>query len=150
MNLDSRLPHPSRYAVSAMVCLVSLQDDAYHMVGEIAHRTNLSVSYLAKVLQGLARHGLLDSRRGAKGGYRLTRTADSVSLAEVISASRGLEKSPMPCMIEARDCDADHPCALHPFVASTETALWDQMEKTTLASFNAPKNPDTKPPKEQA
>lgn len=152
MNLDSRLlhlPHASRCAVSAMVCLVSLQDDDYHMVGEIAAGTRLSASYLAKVLQRLARTGIIESRRGARGGYRLARPADSVSLSEVISASLGLEAGPMPCMIEAKDCDSGRRCAMHPLVASTEAALWSRLEETTLASFMEPEQPDTRRQKER-
>ena len=142
MNLESRLlhlPHPSRYAVSAVAYLVSLRDEGYHMVEEIAGQTRLSASYLSKILQRLAKAGVLDSRRGAKGGYRLARPPDSVSLSEVISASRGLETGPTPCMLEAKDCDKDHPCAMHPLVANAEKALWNQLKENTLESFRTPK-----------
>lgn len=142
MNPDSRLlhlPHACRYAVSAAACLVGLQDGGYHMVGEIANRARLPTTYLAKILQRLARAGILDSRRGAKGGYRLARRADSVPLSEVVAASRGLEKGQKPCMIEAKECDGLSPCAMHPLVAATESALWRQLEQTTLAVFNREK-----------
>lgn len=142
MNLNSRLlhlPHACRYAVSAASTLAGLQDGSYHMVGEIANRVRLPATYLAKILQRLARAGILDSRRGAKGGYRLARRADSVPLSEVVAASRGGETGPSPCMIEAKECNGLSPCAMHPLVAATESALWRQLEQTTLAIFNAEK-----------
>lgn len=142
MNLDSRLlhlPHPSRYAVSAVAYLVSLRDEGYHMAEEIADQTRLSASYLSKILQRLAKAGVLDSRRGAKGGYRLARPAASMSLSEVISASRGPETDPMPCMLQAKDCDGTHPCAMHPLVASAEKALWKQLKENTLGNFQKQK-----------
>ena len=107
------------------------------MVDTIADHTGLPASYLAKILQRLARKGILDSRRGAKGGYRLTRQAESVTLSEIVEASYRMEAGPMPCMIEAKACSGDTPCAMHQFVASTENALWKQLDSTTLASFSA-------------
>ncbi|MCR4295832.1 MAG: Rrf2 family transcriptional regulator [Elusimicrobia bacterium] len=144
MNPDSRLlhlPQSSRYAVTASVYLASRTDGAYHMVGEIARVNALSPSYLSKILQRLAHHGLLDSRRGAKGGYRLKRPAGEISLSEVVSASRRADTDPMPCMIEARDCDCASPCAMHDFVALTEEAMLRRLNKTTLANFKHPPQP---------
>lgn len=122
--------------MSASVYLASQSDGNYHMVEEVAGRTGLPVSYLAKIMQRLARKNILDSRRGAKGGYRLIRPAQDVTLSEIVAASYQMEASPMPCMIEAKDCDTNHPCSMHRFVASTEIALWKQLNQTTLASFS--------------
>ena len=138
MNPESRLLHlsqSSRYAVSAMLCLASLPTDEYHMVAGIAKRTSLSPSYLSKILQRLAQSGILDSRRGAKGGYRLSRPAGEVSLAKIVAASHRMGTGAMPCMIEAKDCDCANPCAMHEFVAGAEETMWQRMDKTTLANF---------------
>lgn len=138
MYPDSRLlhlPQSSRYAVTAMFHLASVKDDAYHMVGEIARLNRLSPSYLSKILQRLALQGLLDSRRGAKGGYRLKRPAGKITLSEIVAASRRAGADPMPCMIEARDCDCETPCAMHDFVAQTEEVMLRRLDRTTLADF---------------
>lgn len=138
MNPDSRLlylPQSSRYAVSASLYLASMPAGEYHMVGEISRKMDLSPSYLSKILQRLSKIGVLDSRRGAKGGYRLHRPASEVSLSEIVAASQRTEKEPMPCMIEARDCDATKPCAMHQFVARTEGSLWRRLDGITLASL---------------
>lgn len=149
MNPDSRLlhlPQSSRYAVTAAVYLASRPDDGYHMVGKIARLNDLSPSYLSKVLQRLAQHRLLDSRRGAKGGYRLSRPAAEITLSDVVAASRRAETDPMPCMIEARDCDCATPCAMHDFVAQTEEAMLRRLSRTTLADFkHPPLNPGDRP-----
>lgn len=139
MNPDSRLlylPLSSRYAISAALYLASQPTDDYHMVAEVAAKTDLSSSYLSKILQRLSKIGVLDSRRGAKGGYRLRRPAGEVSLSEIVAASQRLEKWPMPCMIEARSCAAARPCAMHRFVARTEGSLWRQLDRITLANLS--------------
>jgi Rrf2 family protein len=144
MNPDSRLlhlPQSARYAVTAAVYLASLDDGSYHMVGKIARVNGLSPSYLSKILQRLAQHKILDSRRGAKGGYRLGRPAAEIALSEIVRASHRTDAEPLPCMIEARDCDCATPCAMHEFVAATEEAMLRRLNKTTLASFKNPPQP---------
>ncbi|MEQ1919751.1 MAG: Rrf2 family transcriptional regulator [Elusimicrobiota bacterium] len=138
MNPDSRLlylPQSSRYAVSAALYLATVPVGEYHMVGEISRVTDLSPSYLSKILQRLSKIGVLDSRRGAKGGYRLRRPAAEITLSEIVAASQRLEKGPMPCMIEAKNCDAAKPCAMHQFVARTEGSLWRRLDGITLANL---------------
>lgn len=127
------LPQSSRYAVSAARYLAALPPGEYHMVGKIAERTGLSSSYLAKILQRLAQEGVLDSRRGVKGGYRLSRPAVEITLADIVAASHRIEPVPMPCMIEARGCDNGAPCEMHKFVASTEAFVWRRLAEITLA-----------------
>lgn len=138
MNPDSRLlylPQSSRYAVSAALYLATLPAGEYHMVGEISRVTDLSPSYLSKILQRLSKIGVLDSRRGAKGGYRLHRPAAEITLSEIVAASQRLEKGAMPCMIEAKDCDSAKPCAMHQYVARTESSLWRKLDGITLANL---------------
>lgn len=140
VNPDSRLlylPQSSRYAISAALYLASMPAGKYHMVGEISLKTDLSPSYLSKILQRLSRIGVLDSRRGAKGGYRLRCPAGEITLSKIVAASQRLGKRPMPCMIEAKDCDSAKPCAMHQFVARTEGALWRQLDAITLANLGA-------------
>jgi Rrf2 family iron-sulfur cluster assembly transcriptional regulator len=138
MNPESRLlhlPQSCRYAVTASAYLASRDDGEYHMVGEIARVNSLSPSYLSKILQRLAQKNILDSRRGAKGGYRLRRPASQISLSEVVSASRRAETDPLPCMIEARGCDCANPCAMHDLVSQTEEAMMQKLAKTLLADY---------------
>jgi Rrf2 family protein len=136
MTPDSRLlhlPQSARYAVSAARYLAALPPGEYHMVWKIAQRTGLSSSYLAKILQRLTQEGVLKSRRGAKGGYRLRRPTTEITLADIVAASHRIEPVSMPCMIEARGCDNAGPCAMHKFVANTEAFVWRQLAEITLA-----------------
>ena len=56
---------------------------------EIAEEYNIPVELLAKVLQVLARHGLIESQNGPKGGYLLAREARQITIAEVLGAVEG-------------------------------------------------------------
>ncbi len=78
---------------------------------------------------------MLDSRRGARGGYRLSRPAGEITLADIVAASHRMQACLMPCMIEARYCDEGLPCAMHKLVASTETFVWRRLAEITLAQM---------------
>ena len=56
---------------------------------EIAENYNIPIELLAKIMQVLARHELVTSYPGPTGGYRLTRPADQISVAEVVSVIDG-------------------------------------------------------------
>lgn len=53
---------------------------------EISRRQKVSVSYLEQLFANLRRHGLVTSTRGPGGGYRIARTAHTITVADVINA----------------------------------------------------------------
>ncbi len=56
---------------------------------EIAEEYNIPAELLAKVLQTLAKHGLIESQNGPKGGYSLARDANRITIAQVLEAIEG-------------------------------------------------------------
>lgn len=83
MKLTTR----GRYAVTAMLDLALHQHLGPVSLAEIAHRQEISLSYLEQIFARLRRHDLVSSTRGPGGGYQLARRADAISIADVISAA---------------------------------------------------------------
>ena len=83
-----RLSTKGRYAVMAMADLARRQSDAVRAVAlaDIAARQEISLSYLEQLFARLRRKGLVESARGPGGGYRLARTAEATSIAEIVHA----------------------------------------------------------------
>jgi Rrf2 family protein len=79
----------THYAIRA------LYDLAFHRRGqaaqakEIADREHIPLRYLEQILQDLRKAGIVEARRGPRGGYGLARPAEEVSLADVFRAVRG-------------------------------------------------------------
>lgn len=80
----------------------------------IAEREGLSVAYVEKILWTLSRSGIVESVRGPKGGYRLTRPCDEISLGEVMRALGGIPSEAEICSqftgnqdtcVHHNDCD---------------------------------------------
>ena len=83
-----RLSTKGRYAVMAMADLARRECDPSRAVAraEIAARQEISLSYLEQLFARLRRKGLVQSARGPGGGYRLAKTAESTSIADIVHA----------------------------------------------------------------
>lgn len=81
-----RLTTRGRYAVTALLDLALQPADQTITLAEIATRQSISVAYLEQLFAKLKRQGLVSSIRGANGGYRLARPADSIAVLEIIEA----------------------------------------------------------------
>src|SRR6476619_8477537 len=86
-----RLSKKADYALMAMKHLARKADSASASTSarEIAEQYDIPVELMAKVLQRLARRGLLTSHQGTRGGYRLARGASAISVADIIQAIDG-------------------------------------------------------------
>jgi Rrf2 family protein len=89
--------YTAEYALRAIVILAS-EPNAPWTAQDIASKSLVPQDYLMKVLQALSRSGLVAAQRGRGGGFLLTRSADEISVLEVISAVdplRRIKKCPL-------------------------------------------------------
>lgn len=88
-----RLTTKSQYGLRVLGDLVEnwrQGENAYLQVGELASRCQTSQKYLEQVLLPLSHAGILESKRGQRGGYRLNRAPDQITLAEALRHLEGL------------------------------------------------------------
>jgi len=81
-----RLTTKGRYAVTAMLDLAINYQEGPITLSDISKRQGISLSYLEQLFSKLRKRGLVDSARGPGGGYRLSRSAYEINVAEVITA----------------------------------------------------------------
>lgn len=81
-----KLTTKGRYAVTAMLDLALHYDQGPINLADISARQAISLSYLEQLFSRLRKQGLVASARGPGGGYRLARTANNISIADVIHA----------------------------------------------------------------
>ena len=84
-----RISAKADYAVRAAVELASAPDDGPVKGDRIAREQGIPVKFLENILSQLNRSGIVNSQRGAEGGYWLARPANQITLAEVIRAVDG-------------------------------------------------------------
>jgi Rrf2 family iron-sulfur cluster assembly transcriptional regulator len=81
-----RLTTKGRYAVTAMLDLAIHSESGPITLSDISHRQGISLSYLEQLFARLRKKGLVSSARGPGGGYRLSRSAGEIAVADVIRA----------------------------------------------------------------
>ena len=79
----------AEYAIRAFVNLAQVQEGKYAMVKNIAEQEDIPAHFLAKILQQLARKGLLRSSKGPTGGFALRVDAGDVRLLDIVEALDG-------------------------------------------------------------
>lgn len=87
----------AEYALRAIVYLAD-QKGTSRTTQQIAEVTRVPAGYLAKVMQGLSRSGLVNAQRGLHGGFTLARPADGLTVLDVVQAVdplRRIERCPL-------------------------------------------------------
>jgi Rrf2 family protein len=79
---------------------------------DIADRLNVPAAYLAKILQNLCKHGLLDSFRGRLGGFCLREGMQGSSLMQVLVLTEGPDFT-KNCILGLKECSDATACPLH-------------------------------------
>ena len=87
----------SEYGVRVMVELARRGGDQPVALAEIAEYERLPLAYLEHLVARLRRAGLVESRRGAHGGYLLARDPELITMAEVVEALEG-QIAPVECI----------------------------------------------------
>ena len=103
----------------------------------LAERVHIEVPTASKVLKLLAGSGLLDSYRGANGGYRVNRQAGEISVAEVIAAIEG-PIAMTECSVEQGLCSQEDNCGLRGNWQRISLAVADALQDVSLAEMSAP------------
>lgn len=81
-----KLSTKGRYAMVALSDIALQKQDKLVTLGEIADRQDISVPYLEQLFMKLRRAGLVSSVRGPGGGYKLSRPASEIRVAEILAA----------------------------------------------------------------
>ena len=104
-----RLSKKADYALMAMKHLATHTDAASTSARAIAEEYNIPLELLAKVLQRLARSGLLASHQGTRGGYTLSKPPASISVADIIQAIDG-PLTVTACSTDDEQCEQFNRC----------------------------------------
>jgi Rrf2 family protein len=126
-----RLTTKSQYGLRVLGDLVQNwreADNGYLQVGDLAARCDTSQKYLEQVLLPLSHAGILESKRGQRGGYRLNRAPEDISLAEAL---RHLEGLLMPIPKWADDSSGDN-SKLSIVLRRVRDAIRDILENTSI------------------
>ena len=137
-----RLSKKADYALIAVKDLASHADGSSSSAREIAERYDIPVELMAKVLQRLARNGLLASHQGTRGGYHLARPAAAISVADVIQAIDG-PVTVTACSTADDRCDQYSKCNVRDPLWRIKDRIVAALSACTIFDLVADAPPDT-------
>ena len=137
-----RLSKKSDYALMAMKHLALHADGASASAREIAEAYDIPLELMAKVLQRLARSGLVLSLQGTRGGYRLARPTAQISVADIIQAIDG-PLTVTACSTEAENCGQYAKCSVRDPRWTITDRIISALSDCTLQEISSPA---TEPP----
>jgi Rrf2 family protein len=130
------------YALRALIVLGLdyLADDSVVRIQEVSERQNIPKRFLEQILNDLKSAGLVESKRGVAGGYRLRRPPDKITLAEVIRHVEG-PLAPVSCVserfYEKCSCPDESKCGIRSVMKEVRDAIVEILENVTLGQLCA-------------
>ncbi|MGH8455621.1 MAG: SUF system Fe-S cluster assembly regulator [Stenotrophobium sp.] len=124
------------YATMLMTAMATAPEQL-HTAQDLAARTHVSAPTAAKLLKLLAKAGMVDSLRGAHGGYRLSRPPQQITVADIVNAVEG-PIAVTECSEHHSDCSIESSCTTRANWRLINGSIRQALEAVTLAQMAAP------------
>lgn len=131
----------SEYALRALTVLAQSDNSQWILAQDLANCLGVRVHYLAKVLQVLARRGILESQRGRAGGFRLARKPEDITLWDVVTELDDVRRLE-GCVMGEDECSDETACPLHTLWKEIRTRFKSKLQGTTLLNLAQFPRPD--------
>lgn len=125
------------YGVRAMVALAKHFGEGPISIGTMARESSVPYAYLEQLIVPLRKSGLVESKRGAQGGYVLSRSPELVKVGEVYRVMEG-PVAPMDCVSEDvtdQTCPLIPGCQTRPVWIKVRDSIVDALDSMTLADL---------------
>jgi Rrf2 family protein len=132
-----QLSKRTQYTLRALYALARSYGGGPTLIGQIADEEAIPKKFLEQILLSLKSSGLVSSRPGKGGGYRLAQPPSQITLASVIRMTEG-PLAPLPCASETRfrkcdECPDIETCGTRMVMREVRDAMAEILERTTLA-----------------
>jgi Rrf2 family protein len=126
------------YALRALIVLGQNYDQSVVRIQTISEQQNIPKRFLEQILNDLKSAGVVESRRGVTGGYRLAQPPDHITLAVVIRHVEGA-LAPVSCVserfYEKCSCPDEARCAIRNVMKEVRDAIVSILEEVTVADL---------------
>jgi len=132
-----RVSRLTDYACVLMTCLAGRSRDVVS-AADLAERVRLELPTVSKLMKRMSRAGLVESFRGAQGGYRLARLPESISLADIVTAMEG-PIGMTECSVHTGRCGFESHCGARSNWRRVSDIVVAALKGVTLADMQPPR-----------
>ena len=124
-----------RYALRMLVDMAEHQTMGYVPLKEIAQRQDISEKYLESIVKSLVKDGVLVGLRGKGGGYRLSRSPDQITVAQILRLTEG-SLAPVACLEQgSAPCQRMSNCRTLPMWKGLDEVIEEYLGRYTVADL---------------
>lgn len=126
-----------RYALEAVLDLALHASDGHESLKNISDRTEISENYLEQIFSVLRKKGIVDSVRGAQGGYKLSKVPEEITAGDVIRALEG-PLAPVACLMEDENkemCERYETCVTRTLWARLKQEMNAAVDESTISDL---------------
>lgn len=135
-----QLTRAGEYAIRGLVGLAAHADEKRTiLVSRVAEEQDVSPAFLAKIFQQLVKAGLMNSSRGARGGFNLARSPANITIREIVEAIEG-PTALNRCLLHDDPCERAGSCPMAEVWRDAQNRMLDVLEQTTVADIVAKLN----------
>ena len=129
----------TQYGLKAMLALARRYREDPVLIATLAKEESIPLKFLQGILLKLKGHGILESKKGKGGGYRLSRPPSTITLGSVIRMMEG-PLAPLPCASETAfracaECKDVETCGTRIIMRQVRDAMAGVLDNTTLADL---------------
>lgn len=128
----------TRASEYAILSLIVLSKSTKPMDSEtLSKELTISKSFLAKILQSLAKNAILKSYKGVNGGFALNQNPEDISMLQVMSSVEGKAPAVFECAPSEKNCPSDQAsiCSIWPFLNKLQGKIDSFLAELTLADI---------------
>lgn len=125
-----RLSTKTRYGVRLMMELGLNYQNGFVQLNEIAKKQGISEKYSEQIISALKSAGLVQSQRGAQGGYQLTKPASAITMKEIVESLEG-SLNLLDCL-DSQSCKKSGRCSPQKVWKKLTDAMTEVLGNTTL------------------
>jgi Rrf2 family protein len=126
-----KLSTKSRYGTRLMLDLARHYGDGFVQLKHVAAREDISLKYLEQIMIPLKKAGLVESVRGAGGGYRLAKPPEEISVGQIVALLEG-GAGLIDCGAKPGSCQRSEQCATRNLWVETAQVMYEKLNRTTL------------------
>lgn len=125
----------SQYAIQALVYLATQEQGKPMFSHEIAERLQVPSAYLAKIMQDMAKAGLLTSFRGKQGGFHLAEDPAEIDLMRILTITERIDFT-KACVLGLKTCNNETVCPMHRTWEPVKQKIIETLHQFTLEALS--------------
>ena len=122
------------YALQAILLMAASEHDCIYPAEEISKKLNIPKEFISKISQSLTESGMIESKKGKAGGFKLAKHPSKIKLIDIVEAVDGLE-SFSSCVLGFPNCSDKNPCPVHDDWGELRARAYDMLNSETLDKF---------------